>query len=400
MDTHQLLGQLSGLHQMMGHLAVSVPELDAYRRFNPELPPLAWLLGRSVYLETYWLREVAQQDADMTVRVRNLFGHSVIPDDAVIQQLPPREHLLNWAMELQEENLLRLANPKMLPDHPLLAEQRLVPLVLQQQSILVEQMLAQLTERQLQLAGDFSVTNPMKVLPPSTEHTDLHKGHYRIGAKIAATALDNELPPNVVQLDAFRIDLHPITNGSWLGFLQTGGYSDSSLWSHDGWEWKQQHAPHPHHWRQDTNGHWYGIGLGGPFDLQAEDALSGISHYEAQAYANWVSSQGGALEGAVLQHEYQWEVAARSRAISDYGRVWEWCSNPFHRYEGYLEPENSEAATQTFDDGHFSLRGGCLHTQRIQRRSSFRNHADPAQRFHFSGARLVFPASKMPWHKA
>ncbi len=51
MQSHQLLGQLSALHQMMGHLLMSVPEEDAYRRFHSALPPLAWLLGRSVYLE-------------------------------------------------------------------------------------------------------------------------------------------------------------------------------------------------------------------------------------------------------------------------------------------------------------------------------------------------------------
>jgi iron(II)-dependent oxidoreductase len=182
------------------------------------------------------------------------------------------------------------------------------------------------------------------------------------------------------------------------------------LWSHEGWTWKQQHRPHPHHWRLVADGHCFGIGLGGPFALLAEDALSGISHYEAQAYANWVAARGGKLEGAVVQHEYQWEVAARSRVISDYGRVWEWCGNPFHRYDGYLEPAQPEEATQEFDAGHFSLRGGSLHSQRIQRRSSlhsqriqrrssYRHHAAPHQRFRFSGVRLVFPASRMPWHK-
>jgi iron(II)-dependent oxidoreductase len=73
LDTHQLLGQLSGLHRMMGHLLMSVPEADAYRRFHPGLPPPAWLLGRCVYLETYWIREMVQQDDDMTSR----FGHDV-----------------------------------------------------------------------------------------------------------------------------------------------------------------------------------------------------------------------------------------------------------------------------------------------------------------------------------
>lgn len=399
MQSHQLLGQLSALHQMMGHLLMSVPEEDAYRRFQPALPPLAWLLGRSVYLETYWLREVVQQDADMTSRVRALFSDGVEVDEALLEKLPPREHLLNWAIELQGENLMRLANPAKLPPHPLVTQERVMPLLLQQQAVLVEQMLAQLSERRLKEPTDFVVSAPLQAMPPSEEHADIHKGHYRIGAKDDPAALDSELPPNMVELHAFRIDRHPVGNGAWLSFLEAGGYADQNLWSHGGWAWKQQHHNHPHHWRQDGNGHWYGIGLNGPFELLADDAVSGISQHEALAYANWVSTLGGLLEGAVVQHEYQWEVAARTQAISDYGRVWEWCANPFHRYSGYLEPQDPEEATQEFDAGHFSLRGGCLHTQRIQRRSSYRHHGAPDQRFHFSGTRLVFPPSKMSWHK-
>jgi len=399
MHSHQLLGQLSGLHQMSIHLMMSVPEEDCYRRFNSALPPVAWLLGRCVYLETYWLREYVLGDADMTMRVRNLFGHGTEADEALVDKLPPREHLLNWALELQEENLVLLANPAKLPPLPLVTEGRLVPLLLQQQAALLEQMLAQLGERRLQEPADFSVSSPLQSAAPSEDHADVHQGHFRIGAKDDAAALDNELPPNIVELHAYRIDRHPVSNGAWLGFLEAGGYADSSLWSTEGWEWKQQHSAHPHHWRQDANGNWYGIGLNGPFELLAEDAVSGISQHEAQAYANWVSSLGGMLEGAVVQHEYQWEVAARSKAITDYGRVWEWCANPFHRYSGYLEPQEAEEATQEFDAGHFSLRGGCLHSQRIQRRSSYRHHGAPEQRFLFSGTRLVFPPSRMPWQK-
>lgn len=399
MKTHELLGQLSGLHQMMSHLIRSVPEADCYSAFRPELPPLAWLLGRSAYIETYWLREVVQEDDDMTARVRQLFAPGVTPNEALARQLPPLEHLLNWALELQEENLLRLANPGMLPDHPLLAEERLLPLILQAEAQLCEQMLAQLAERQLQMETDYKVIAPMRPTPPSEDHADIHQGHYRIGAKTAPTALDNELPPNIVQLDAFRIDRIPVSNGAFLGFIEAGGYQEESFWSEGGWDWLLQHAAHPHHWRRDGNGEWYGIGIGGPYDLLVEDAVSGLSYYEAQAYANWVSSLGGKLEGAVVQHEYQWEVAARTQELAQYGRAWEWCANEFHPYDGYQAPEYEEATTLDFGAGHYTLRGGCLHTQRIQRRASYRHHARPEQRFHFSGTRLVFPPSKMPWQK-
>lgn len=398
-ETPQLLGQLSSLHQMLAHLFNSVPEEDCYRRFHPDLPPLAWLFGRCAYVESYWLRKIVMEDDNLTGRVRHLFGISVSPDGEIIEQLPPRDHLLNWALAQQERNLMLLANPDQLPQHSLVASERLLPRILQTQAVLLEKMLAQLTERQLQRPQHFHVTTPLYVNKPSVDHADIRKGHYRIGNKQAPTATDNELPPNVIEHDAFRIDHFPVSNSAWLGFMQAGGYSDQSLWEIEGWEWKQQHSNHPHHWRQDDLGNWYGVGLHGPFELLVGDAVTGISRHEALAYANWVSSLGGEYEGAAVQHEYQWEVAVRSKAINHIGRAWEWCSNPFHRYTGYLEPNDPEAATQEFDAGHFSLRGGSQHTQRIQRRSSYRFHAAPQQRFLFSGTRLVFPASKMEWHK-
>ena len=400
MSRHELLGHLSGLHQMMGHLLEATDEADCTERFEPSLPPVAWLFGRAAYLESYWLREVVMGDDDLTARVRHLFGCDVEPNDEVIGQLPPKEHLLNWAMELQEQNLTLLANPAQLPKHELMKGERLLFRLQLEEGELCEAMIAQITESRLSASLGYQVQTPLTVLPPSEEHADVHKGHYRIGAKHEdPSARDNELPPNVVELHAFRIDSKPVSNGAYLGFIEAGGYDNDEFWSEEGKAWRDDHPKRPHHWRKDLAGSWYGLGLNGPFDLIAEDALTGISHHEALAYANWVSSLGGQLAGAVVQHEYQWEVAVRAKAIKEYGRVWEWCANPFHRYDGYLEPENPEAATQQFDDGHFSLRGGSLHSQKMQRRSSHRHHALPGDRFRVTGTRLVFPGSQMAWHK-
>lgn len=403
MSRHELLGHLSGLHQMMNHLLEASDEATCYRRFERALPPVAWLFGRAVYLETYWLREVVLGDDNMSARVRHLFGHEVNPDEAVIQQLPPIEHLLNWAMELQEQNLTLLANPAHLPEHELMKGERLLFRLQLEEGELCEAIIAQLTASHLTALPGYRVEQVLQPLPPSETHADVHKGHYRVGARHEdPSARDNELPPNMVELDAFRIDTLPVSNGAWLSFIEAGGYENDAFWSEEGLTWREESTGHrrPHHWRRDLAGNWYGIGLNGPFDLTAEDAVTGISHHEAQAYANWVSSLGGPLTGAVVQHEYQWEVAVRAKAISDYGRVWEWCANPFHRYSGYLEPEDPEAATQQFDAGHFSLRGGSLHSQKMQRRSSHRHHALPEERFRFNGTRLVFPGSRMAWHKS
>ncbi|MCW8918237.1 MAG: hypothetical protein OQL08_05430 [Gammaproteobacteria bacterium] len=152
MSQSELLGQLNGLHQMINHLLESSDDAACRRRFVTGLPPLAWLFGRAIYLESYWLREVVLGDSDITARVRHLFGHGVDPDEAIVQQLPPREHLLNWALELQEENLTLLANPRHLPAHELLDEGRLLYRLVEELGELCEAMIAQLTESRLTAA--------------------------------------------------------------------------------------------------------------------------------------------------------------------------------------------------------------------------------------------------------
>lgn len=398
MKTHELLGQLSQMHQMLAHLLDSVPEADAYRTHEPGLPSLAWLFGRAAYAETYWVREALAGDDDMTARVRHLFGAGTGNDDA--GELPPREHLVNWARELHDENLMRLANPALLPGHPLRQDDRLLWLIAQEYARLYELMLAQLTARQVGLAPAYRPTEPLRAGAPGTDHADVHRGHYRIGARNEnPAALDNEHPTQAVELGAFRIDKRPVTNAAYLGFIEAGGYDEAELWSEEGWQWRQNAAPHPYHWRRNEAGDWYGIGLNGPFDLTADDPVSGVGRYEAEAYANWVGGHDGPLAGAVLQHEYQWEIAARGRAIEAFGRVWEWCANPFHAYTGYEPPTYAEAASDDFDQGRYALRGACLHSQSVLRRATYRHRAAPGQRALFTGIRLVFPPSDMPWDK-
>ena len=120
----------------------------------------------------------------------------------------------------------------------------------------------------------------------------------------------------------------------------------------------------------------------------------GINQHEARAYATWAASLGDALSGAVLQHEYQWEVAVRTRAVQVFGRVWEWCSNPFHPYTGYQPSADGALSTGEFDAEQISLRGSSIHTQASLRRPSYRNHSNPESRHRFTGARLVFPPIK------
>lgn len=385
------LGQLSALQQMMTQLIEPLDDATCRRQYHTAIAPLSWLYGRAAYLESWLLRQQVQGDNDITGRVEEIFTPGALPPEAQWQRLPPKDHLLNWALELQDENLMRLANLDRLPAHPLLTGNRLIWLINQYRAQLYEQMLQVLVERQLQHNLDYRAQRRLAAALPATDLVGVSQGHYRIGAKDDPAARDNEQPPQVVKLSNFQIDRQPVSNAAWLAFMEAGGYSTPAYWSDAGWDWRQDVAGHPHHWRGDANGAWYGVGLNGPADLPADEPVMGISRHEAEAYGRWVASLGGEWSGAVLQHEYQWEVAMRTRVLRSTGRVWEWCANRFEAYSEFQPDAVPEGGMAQFSLEQYVLRGACLHSQTPVRRTSFRHHAGAGARQLFCGTRLVFP---------
>jgi len=369
---HLLLGTLSNLHQMMAQLVIDLPADQVNHPFHPHLPPVGWLFGRAVFLETHWIRGLVTGETDLADRVRHIFGMDHA--DGFEALLPPKDHLLQWANEIQDEHLSRLANPRLLPSHPLLEDGFLLGYLIQVEGILYEQMLAVLTARAIgEDTGTHKVASPMVSAYPEVTHlVEVQRGHYRIGAR-EGVVFDNEQPAQIVELSSFRICVEPISNSLFLAYMEN------------------QNVSPPWHWRQDAVGHYYGIGLNGPFDLLPDEPVHGLSQQQAIGLASWASNEIKGLEGAVLQHEYQWEVSARTQKIKSTGRVWEWCANTFQPYSQYEPPEDKEMATQSFDGSLACLRGGSIHTQPSLRRSSLRIGTPGMEQNLFAGARLVLP---------
>jgi len=104
-------------------------------------------------------------------------------------------------------------------------------------------------------------------------------------------AEEHEKPPREVQLSAFWIDVHPVTNGRYRLFLDAGGYQREEWWSAAGWAWKcQANISRPSQW-----------GLAGWDGM--DQPVAGVSWYEADAYARWA--------GRRLPSDAEWEKAAR-----------------------------------------------------------------------------------------
>ena len=370
----QTLGNLSNIHQLLTQLVQDLPAQEVNKRFHPRLPSMGWLLGRSVYLELYWLREKLLEDDELSSRVRHLFASAPTRPDPVDSMLPPQDHLLNWALEIQDHNLTLLANPRGLPQHPWLQNGWLGEYILQTHGRIYERMISVLAARALQQnSSDYVSETPLRALQPEPYTMEVSQGHYRIGAR-EGVVFDNEQPVQMVELSNFRICQQPVSNAEYLCFLQD-----------------QQTDQVPWNWRTDQHGSWYAIGLNGPMELQPDEPVSGLSQRQAMAYADWVSDNVEDFKGAILQHEYQWEAATRTQGLKGFGRVWEWCNNEFHEYADYEEPVDPEMATREFDGEHFSQRGGCLHTQPSLRRISYRQSGKTNDNFQFTGARLVLP---------
>ncbi len=373
-----LLGALGHLQELLRELVRGLPADVVNRPLDPRLGCAGWQLGEAVYRETYWLREVPGGEDDLTARVRHLFDDPTVEPSATCAELPPVEHLLHWAEEIQHENLRRLATPGALPAHPLLSDDRLAWHLTQMHARTFERLLALKRLHHLaQASADYRVRAPIAPAIPSGPGVLVTQGHYRVGARNDPRALDNELPPQAVVLGSFRIAREPVTNAEYLAFMEASDAAGSDRT--------------PFAWRRDASGAWYEIGVNGPCDLIPDQPVGGLSRDDANAHAAWVASLGGDRAGAVVQHEYQWEVAARGGHLSGIGQVWEWCANPFHPYPEFSPFPDARSAQNDFERNHGVQRGASLFTQPCLRRASYRRDEPPDSRIHGAGLRLVFP---------
>ena len=228
----------------------------------------------------------------------------------------------------------------------------------------------------------------------------------------AAFGWDNEFNLTEIKVPAFAIDALNVTNGEFLEFVQSGGYSDRSLWLEVDWAWRAEgDITHPRFWGL-RHGEWL---LRTMFDHRPlpPNWPVYVSHAEASAYARWA--------GKTLPTEAQLHRAAYATpegperpfpwgneppdstrgnfnfqqwnplpvgscpegnsafGVSDLlGNGWEWTSTVFSPFEGF-EPFAFYPgySADFFDEQHFVVKGGSSHTSACMLRRSFRNWFQP-----------------------
>jgi formylglycine-generating enzyme required for sulfatase activity/predicted MPP superfamily phosphohydrolase/energy-coupling factor transporter ATP-binding protein EcfA2 len=230
-----------------------------------------------------------------------------------------------------------------------------------------------------------------------------------------ADAYSNEKPQREIYLDDFMIGKYPVTNEEFKEFVGGGGYGKArkDMWSEEGWRWREENEiSKPEYWHDRK---WNGPNF----------PVVGISWFEAEAYANWLSEKTG--HRYRLPTEAEWEKAARGTKGFKYpwgehfdknlcnsfelglrrtspvgifpegkspygcfdmaGNVWEWCSDRYNdKYYANCPDSNPKGPSDGADP---VVRGGYWYDYARICRSADRDHDDPRDRGCDLGFRLL-----------
>jgi gamma-glutamyl hercynylcysteine S-oxide synthase len=334
------------------------------RVYSPILSPLAWDLGHIANFEELWLvqtiggREPLHGDLgrfyDAIENPRKTRGELPILRDA---------ELRSYLADVRERTLEVLDEIDAGPDaeDPLLREGFVYEMLLAHELQHNETML-----QLLQLVDGYELAG-MDLGPSAApgvsgaEMVRVEGGEHEIGAPARGFAYDNERRRHAVELAPFEIDRTPVTNATYLQFME------------------ETDAEPPLYWERDVGGGWVRTARGGRDPIDPAHPVLHVSWHEADALARWA--------GKRLPTEQEWEAA--HDGLQAVGQAWEWTSSDFLPHPGFEAFPYSEYSEVFFGDTYKVLRGGSWATHRSVMRPSFRNWDLPERRQIFAGIRCA-----------
>ena len=258
----------------------------------------------------------------------------------------------------------------------------------------------------LTLIVDGAVPEPTMVRVPA--------GRATLGAELEEIPFgwDNEFPTARIDVAAFEIDAHDVTNQAYLEFVGAEGYTREAFWSPRAWERQvASQRTHPSFWeRHDDRWLWRGMFDRVPLPMAWPVY---VTHDEAAAYATWKGHRlpteaefhraaYGAPDGVDRAHPWgdadpdptrgnfdfqHWDpvpVASFPAGVSAWGvhdlvgNGWEWTSSVFDGFPGFQAMASYPEYSQDFFDGeHFVVKGAAPATGRGLIRRSLRNWFRP-----------------------
>lgn len=409
-------------------LTASLSDADLRLQHDPLMSPIVWDLGHIGHFEDVWLRENLRSTDVGSEGLRGIYNPFENPravrDSLPLPSLPECRSYLG---DVRRAVLDELSSAGVDGETPLLRDGFVYRMVLQHEYQHNETILQTLQLKQGHpYAPPRQLTSPQPdpTAPPPGSMVRFEGGDVAIGTDDRSVSYDNERPRHQVRVEPFWIDVHPVTNGEYLDFIEAGGYGLDEAWSAAGRSWRDEAGlVAPKYWAR-TGDRWTERFMDRVVPLDPLRPVCHVDYWEAEAYARWA--------GKRLPTEIEWETAAAwapsagprlypwgqeapgpRRANLDallfettpigafpegrsalgcwdmLGNVWEWTSTDFGGYPGYETfpyPEYSEAF---FGSEYKVLRGGSWATRFGAVRNTFRNWDYPIRRQIFSGFRCA-----------
>jgi gamma-glutamyl hercynylcysteine S-oxide synthase len=245
---------------------------------------------------------------------------------------------------------------------------------------------------------------------PGVESVGVEAGRATLGVNRDAVRFgwDNEFPALSVDVPAFTIERHNVTNARFLEFVDSGGYDDRRWWNEEDWQWiRDERIAHPLFWEGGA-GTWYWRGMFDLIPLPLSWPVY-VSLAEATAFARWLGARlpteaefqraaYGSPDGDERPHPWGFDAPSDRHGVFDFaswdpapagshpegasawgvddlvGNGWEWTSTPFAPFPGFSATASyPEYSADFFDGQHFVMKGASPVTARELLRPTFRN---------------------------
>lgn len=226
---------------------------------------------------------------------------------------------------------------------------------------------------------------------------------------------DNEYGKRSLNVHEFKTTKHLISNGEFLQFVSSGGYTEEKYWTKEGWQWRVfRNAKWPTFWYQNGPSGSHDYLLRTIFELVPMQFSwpAVVNYHEARAYANWLTEKNNSkvpyrLITEAEHHRLRELVGYQNKdchlAVSSlyninlrygsesavdaldafglpcadvFGNVWQWLEDDFNPLPGFkVHRYYDDFSTPCFDGEHQMIMGGSF--------VSLGDEDTPWARFHF-----------------
>lgn len=337
--------------------------------YAPEFNPPLWELGHVGWFQEWWIARNRQREVGARCEPDHPRLDSRLPGADALFDSGKVAHTHRWSLPLPSPDATRAYLAEVLEDSLQLLKTSASSddalyfwrLVLFHEAMHCEAAVFMAQALGVALPAHLAAGHLPLAPAGGADTHHLPRQAWPLGYAGAGFAFDNELGSHPVELAGCEIDIQAVSWGRYVPFLEATGH------------------PPPLHLRQQRSG-WEVQRFGQWLPVNLHDPAIHLTCHDAEAWCVWA--------GRRLPTEAEWECAALTLPVFDWGRVWEWTASPFVPYPGFVAHAYRDYSEPWFGTRRV-LRGGSSATAQEILHPRYRNFFTPERADVFAGFRSV-----------